>query len=92
MAKACVAQELSGDELNDYEEAFLEEIEPSELKVLSLPPNCSSGHGWCEGGKCFVCCGGRWYRLVDHNHNQWSCSQGRGLRYACEGTQYLATC
>ena len=92
MAKECVSQEISQDELKDYDEAFLEKIDDKEISILALPSSCSSGHGWCESGKCYVCCSGTWYRFTDKNGNHYSCSQGRGKYYKCGTRNYLATC
>lgn len=92
MAKECVVQELSGDEANDYEMATLQEIDEAEKTELLLPSSCSSGHGVCESGYCYVCCDNRWYRLVDSSNNQYTCSQGRGRSYECGSRVYVATC
>lgn len=86
-------RQLTEDEARDMEEAFLEEVSEEERKSFTtLPPSCSSGHGWCENGKCFVCCNGTWYKLVDQNNNQYSCSEGRKCTYKCNGVTYAATC
>ena len=92
MAQQMVVRELTKDELKDYDEAFLQKIEVSEIANLTLPPTCSSGHGWCENGRCYVCCSNQWFRLVDENGNHYTCAQGRGKRYSCGATYYVATC
>ena len=87
-----ITQELSIDELKDYEQAFLEKLSDSEIAVLNLPSMPVNGQGWCEKGKCYTYCGYAWNKLVDGNGNQYSCAQGRGMWYSCGSRQYLATC
>lgn len=57
----------------------------NEVATLTLPPNCSKGHGRCEIGMCYVCCNG-WKRLINENH-QRICREARDGRYTqrCEG-------
>lgn len=85
-------KKLTSDETKGLEEAKLEEISDTELATLSLPSGCSTGHGKCVDGRCYVCCKGKWYRLVDGNGNHYSCGEGRKKFYECGGETYAATC
>jgi hypothetical protein len=87
------ATPLTPDEIKNrgLVKASKQKLDDAEMRSLALPPSCSTGHGWCEGGKCFVCCDGQWYKLVDDNGNQISC-RPRDTYYECGGRDWLATC
>jgi hypothetical protein len=88
-------RKLNGEEIkkltkDDY--GTLGRIKESDLVIKSLPNACSSGHGWCEGGYCYVYCINTWYKLMDKNKSQYTCSNGGGKAYICDNSTYLATC
>jgi hypothetical protein len=85
---------LSDDDLKDpkYKKATLAEIDPKDFSKLTLPPTCSIGHGWCEGGMCYVCCNG-WKKLVDGNRHL-TCREARDghYTYQCGGSTWQSSC
>lgn len=86
------AKPVTEEESRNMEEAQLQAIDTEQLAALDLPNTCSSGHGHCGNGMCYVCCNGTWYRLVNQNDQQYTCQQGRGMFYNCGGNRYAATC
>lgn len=73
-------------------QAQLSPFSEEEIRTLALPPNPSAGHGWCEGGKCYVSCGNGWMKLVD-GARHIPCAEARsGWWYMCGGTKYFPTC
>ena len=89
-------EELTDDEaanLKDEDYAELEVVDDADVGTLGLTAGCSSGHGKCSGGKCYVCCSGRWYKLINRrNGSHYSCSAGRRKPYKCGSNRYYATC
>jgi hypothetical protein len=85
---------MSDDDLKDpkYKEARLEEIDQKDVSTLALPPSCSTGHGWCENGMCYVCCNG-WKKLMDGNRHL-TCKEARDghYTYSCDGSTWAASC
>jgi hypothetical protein len=85
---------LSDTDLKDpkYKLASLEPIDAAALLNMTLPPSCSTGHGWCENGVCYVCCNG-WKRLMDGNRHL-TCREARDghYTYQCNGNTWQSSC
>jgi hypothetical protein len=64
-----------------------------ELRLFALPQNPEDGHGWCEGGKCWVACDG-WKKLVDDKREHITCERARREKwtYKCKGNTRVSTC
>lgn len=70
-------------------------IPPSQF--VNLPSSCSLSSGvWCDNTNlCYVCCSGKWHKLIKLNTNpsqQWRCNEIRntpsGVYYKCNGAKY----
>lgn len=71
------------------ERATLKALSPDEVK--GFPP-AGDGFSYCQNGKCYVACGSTWYRFVDANDNQFTCSSGKGKLFNCGNSTYRCNC
>ena len=83
------AREITAAESEEFDEAFLGDIEADES--FDLPESAQQGEGACQRGLSFVYCEGRWRKLVNDRGHHYFAHYGNGKFFRCGSKLYVAS-